>query len=202
MTVAARNYTWPPFEPGNDAALKHGARSDRFLEPIVAALLDDLCEVAPWCTVGAFRRAAEAWARAEARCILIHRWLDEHGLLDDKGEPRPAVATLEKSERTAANARSRLGLDPSAWAALHRTMTASPDGEVNSIEALRGIGAQIIEATEVQPALPSADGDGAEMPASPSTLVAAACGGGATGEEPDEDDDDEQPVEDWREGMY
>ena len=28
----ARGYSWPPFEPGNTLAVKHGARSDRLVQ--------------------------------------------------------------------------------------------------------------------------------------------------------------------------
>ncbi|HEY5057495.1 MAG TPA: hypothetical protein VII51_00630 [Gaiellaceae bacterium] len=32
----ARRYSWPPFEPGNEAALTHGATSERHIRPLTA----------------------------------------------------------------------------------------------------------------------------------------------------------------------
>jgi hypothetical protein len=38
------------------------------------------------------RARLDGWARAQAKCELLDRYFSEHGLFNDKGEPRPAAA--------------------------------------------------------------------------------------------------------------
>lgn len=153
----------PPFEPGNTAALKHGARSPRMLAPVIAELRAGLATAAPWTMGPAFAPAVEAWASAEARVRLLVAYLDEHGILDDEGAPRPAVAVLERAERAAERARAVLGLSPAAWASLYRTMTTTPDDQAGGIEALRAVGRRMIEATTPTTAGELGAGDDGEV---------------------------------------
>lgn len=157
MTAPKRGYSWEPFQPANWRALKHGARSPRKLAPLVASLRASMVVTAPWLAVPAFDRALMSWATAEAQCELLRAYLDEHALLDDDGEPRPALAALERAERNAERARSQLGLNPVAWAALYRTLVVSPDGDAKGIEALRQTGRMMLEAT-TSGELPAGDG--------------------------------------------
>jgi len=155
---AARGYSWPPFEEGNHAATKHGAQSPRRLAPIVAELKAQLLEAAPWCAPAAFAPAVESWAAAEAQCRLLRSWLDEVGMLDEVGEPRKALATLDRADVRADRARKALGLSPSSWAQLLKAMTVAPDGSADPLAALRRTGAEIIEARSqatTDPALPA-----------------------------------------------
>jgi hypothetical protein len=69
--------------------------------------------------------AVLAWARAEARCIQLARYLREHGQLDRSGRPRPASEYGIRLERIAHELRSRLGLDPRSRAALGRDVTGA-----------------------------------------------------------------------------
>src|SRR5437763_1450722 len=101
-----------PYRPGNASALRHGARSARFVDPVaaelVAALLADRPDLAAW------PEAVAAWSRAEARCLLYAEHHAERGYLDpETGVPRGG-GHVQAAENTAARLRERLGLDPLA----------------------------------------------------------------------------------------
>lgn len=82
--------------------------------------------------------------------ILVTDWLDDHGILDERGNPRPAANYLERLEVRAANARARLGLDPLSLAKLLGTLTATAvaSGDDQALEQLRAEGARIIALRE------------------------------------------------------
>jgi hypothetical protein len=141
-----------PFEEGNDAARKHGARSPRLLSPIADDLKAELARVAPWTAMEQFRLDVEAWAWAEASCRLYREWFDVNGVIDDEGQVPAAHAMWQRSEATAREARVRLGVSPSAWAKLLSTLGSS-DGEaaVRAIESLKKVGRELGAATKGGP---------------------------------------------------
>lgn len=102
----------PPFERGNGLAVTHGAYSPRRVDPLATDLFEKIVTDLDYLADPSYRPALWAWARAEARVQLLSEWLDEHGPLAEDGTPRPALAALYQFERLAAEARSRLGLDP------------------------------------------------------------------------------------------
>ncbi len=97
----------PDFEKGNELGLVHGARSTRRWLPTAEALAKGLVDVAPWTERPAFAATVASWSKAEAQCQLLHAYLDDVGLLDDNGEPRPALNTLNTTETRANNLRQR-----------------------------------------------------------------------------------------------
>ncbi|HEX3542784.1 MAG TPA: hypothetical protein VHT75_20315 [Acidimicrobiales bacterium] len=158
----ARGYSWPPFEVGNTARLRHGADSERIVRPLADRLAAAIVIEAPWLSRPAFAAALAAWSRAEARVLLVSDWLDEHGLLDSEGRPFPAATFADKLEARAGNARAQLGLDPQSFAKLMATIAGIP-GAANEIEALRREGAAILAAQAARGlAAPALDGHGAE----------------------------------------
>ncbi len=134
----------PPFEPGHTLSTRHGAYSSRVVEPVAARLVAELEASAPEWIETVDRAAVDAWARAESQVEVVDRWLTEHGgPVDDKGKVRPAADLLVRLERRAADARTRLGLDPLARARLGRDTASArldlarywaeqPDGEGQS----------------------------------------------------------------------
>jgi hypothetical protein len=120
----ARGYRWETFEVGNVAGRRHGAWG-REVQPLADALATELSTEAPWSSRPAFAASVAAWARAEARCSLVGRYLDEEGMLDDEGKPRPAVALVVTLEASAANLRSKLALDPVSLAKLLSTLVST-----------------------------------------------------------------------------
>lgn len=115
----------PPFTPGNDLAVTHGGESPALLAPRVAELVDEAIAAVPYLRTPDFLPAVKAWARAEAGVERVGAWLDVHGMLDENGQPRPAVTTLLRLERLATTHRKRLGLDPTSRAALQRELASS-----------------------------------------------------------------------------
>jgi hypothetical protein len=120
-----RGYSWEPFTPGNAAAVKHGAHSPARVDPLAAELVEAAVATCAYLAEPAYAAELAAWSRAEARIILLTRWLDEVGPLDDEGNPRPALAALSAAERTAADRRHALGLTPMARAKLGRDVAGA-----------------------------------------------------------------------------
>lgn len=114
----ARGYSWQPFGKGHELSVRHGAYSQRRIDPVAVELASGLVADRP--DLEGFPEAVMAWARAEARCLLVADWLAEHGLVDDDGKPAGVAKHVASWERLALDARARLGLDPMAAAALER----------------------------------------------------------------------------------
>lgn len=169
MAEPARGYTntHPPYEPDNEAATKHGASSPRRWSPIADRLQADLLAERPW--LSGHRRSVAAWARVEAQAELIGRWLDEHGLLDEEGNPRPASTRLDRLESRAQALRADLAETPLAMARLIGTLTSTAVA-ANAVDMLASLKA---EATQfVDRYLVSADA--AALPPGPPTAPAEA----------------------------
>ena len=87
----ARGYSWPPFEPGNEVALRHGAQSERRigrratvekrrLLRQIGLRQDDLESVG--------RALLLNWSRAAAALHLMDDYAAREGWLDAEGNPR------------------------------------------------------------------------------------------------------------------
>jgi hypothetical protein len=113
------------------------------LGPIVEALVTELADMAPWTSRPAFAGEVRSWAHAEARCLVLRHWEDEHGILSDEGVA--AAGELARAETRASSARDRLGLNPLALAKLLGAFSASPPGTDDSgLDALKAAGAAIV----------------------------------------------------------
>lgn len=130
----ARGYSWPPFEPGNEVALRHGAYSPRKVEPLANELVERVVAQAqaaesptPWLRDVTYAPAVWAWARAEARVQLLEEWLMSRGSVgvDAEGEVQGAAKLLTRYEASAARARQALGLDPLSRARLGKDVAAA-----------------------------------------------------------------------------
>jgi hypothetical protein len=107
------NGSWPPFEPGNDASLVHGASSPRVIAERAKAVHAELLEVAPYLSERQFLPAVSRYLNAAAREAL----LDEHirTLSAEKGTGAVPARVWEQctaAARLAAKLGSDLGLDP------------------------------------------------------------------------------------------
>ncbi|WP_214365625.1 hypothetical protein [Pseudonocardia sp. H11422] len=129
MGELARGYSWPPFEPGNEVGLRHGAYSPRRVDPLARELVDqalgdpDLGYLA----APSYRPALWAWARAEAQVQLLAEYLERFGADPDFGDRAVSAAynAHHRAEARADSARRRLGLDPLSRARLGRDVTAA-----------------------------------------------------------------------------
>lgn len=136
-TRPARGYKWAPFEKGHTVTLRHGAFSPSIRDPVAEELVTLAIEHAPHLNDQSFTAELVAWSRAEAVCVLIGRWLDEHGLLDGDGEPRSASNQLARFEKLAADRRIQLGLTPLSRARIqHDLDTRGPSMVID----MQGVG--------------------------------------------------------------
>lgn len=155
----ARGYTWPPFAPGHEQSIKHGATSERRWRPIAQLVAVELVDSAPWLAGRQFAGAVAQLARVEAQLELLGAWLDEHGLLDDEGVPWPATGLQQKLEARAQSLRGDLGLQPVALVRVLAGLSAI-DGPAaqEGLEALKAAGRGLRVAAE-QRAVPSPSAD-------------------------------------------
>jgi hypothetical protein len=114
----------PMFTAGNAASRTHGAYMDRNVDPVARQLVEQVVELVHYLSEPSYEPAVWAWARAEARVLILAEWLDKHGPLDENGVPRPALAALLQFEKLAVTHRTRLGLDPRSRAELGRDVAA------------------------------------------------------------------------------
>lgn len=112
----ARGYSWPPFAPGHELSIRHGIWSKRRVEPLVAELIAGVLVDRP--DLGRFPEATAAWARAEARCLLLEDYLAAEGIASERGEK--TLRFVAQFEREAREHRKTLGLDPHSEADLMR----------------------------------------------------------------------------------
>jgi len=85
-----------------------------------------------------------AWARAEARCLLLEEWLEENPLVGEDGELAPVGRYVGQFERLAADLRARLGLDPKSEAELASSRAQATLVSFD-IEELRARGREVLE---------------------------------------------------------
>lgn len=112
--MPARDYSWPPFEKGNTAALRHGARSERRLAPIAEKLITQLLEQRPDLDDPRYAANLNAWGYAEAANVLYRAFADKHGVVDEHGNPLGFIARWQRSESQAEQRRRELGVGPVA----------------------------------------------------------------------------------------
>lgn len=150
--MPARGYSWPPFEPGNTVALKHGATSSRKVRPIAQEIHKLLLTEAPWCDQAAFAGAVRSLCWTEAQLILITEWLDANGIMRDPGvdelEPQPREATrlLRDLEARALKLRNALGLTPIAMSKMLLTLKGVVADGDGGLQALKEAGRKMLRA--------------------------------------------------------
>lgn len=125
MSEPARAYSWPPFEPGNTVARRHGAFAAD-VEDAAVEMVDGLLDVpsAEYLRDPIYLPSLWSWAVAEVRARRLAAYVVEQGELDEEGTPRPALEALRTWETRASNERDRLGLSPLSRARLGRDVAA------------------------------------------------------------------------------
>lgn len=137
----------PPFEPGNEAAVTHGAYSERRWRPLADRLHVELVDLVPWAADPVHQFVIAEYCRVEAQLHIVGQFLDERGLFDNEGEPRAATRLQGDLSRRAEGLRAQLGIGPLNLAKLLAALGAV-DGEAtpDGVEALRERGRQILDA--------------------------------------------------------
>ena len=134
---------WPknPFPAGNTISRTHGVWSDRRVNPHAVKLTHTLLGVRP--DLAAYEETVWAWARAEARCLLLEEWLMDHPLVEEDGNVAPVARYVSQFERLAADLRAKLGLDPKSEAEL-ASSRAQATLHTFDIEELRARGREVV----------------------------------------------------------
>ncbi|MDQ3661720.1 MAG: hypothetical protein M3454_11810 [Actinomycetota bacterium] len=149
-TRPPRNYSWPPFEEGNLAGLRHGAYSERLVGADTEVILEQALASVPWLAEPQYAASVRSWARSEAVVSRLADWLATVGVLDGDGNPRPALAALAQFERQAAERRSALGLDPSSRARIERDLSSSAQSRVSTLTDALAEGRKLREAAQAR----------------------------------------------------
>lgn len=124
----------PPFAPGHELSLQHGAYSPRKVDPLAQELVDLVLEdpATSYLRASHWRPALWAWARDEVQVQLLEEYLagkaeGTDGPIGDLGDERVKAAylLLHRAMTRARAGRTRLGLDPLSAARLGRDKTAA-----------------------------------------------------------------------------
>lgn len=178
----------PPFEPGNTVGFKpghelsptrHGAYSERRLQPIAAELLAEVLadpDVPQYVKATPYRHTLIDWARTEAKVLLVETWLDSEAqkagvalLLPQRQgqgvtQAESALRLLERLRGHAARLRSELGLTPASAARLGKDVAIgrAADADVAQRMALLAQMEKDLEARGWK--RPAEDGDAGDEP--------------------------------------
>lgn len=137
---------------------RHGIWSKRQVEPLAGDLVSGLLSDRP--DLNAYPELVMAWARAEARCLLLADWFVQRGLFDDEGQDRPGLRFVGQFEKLAADLRGQLGLTPGSEADLARARADAIKGELD-LEGLAARGREARLAAEERQALGQGSATGA-----------------------------------------
>lgn len=148
--------------------MKYGAQSDRMVTARAEALMSAVREDArlpEYLRSALFQFAVRAWARAEVKAALADEWLEKFEDPSELFELKPGVmrspAEVARGfEAHAARLRSRLGMDPVAYAALSRDLGLAARSVDESLARAAAAGQEIIARRGV--ALPAARASGGE----------------------------------------
>jgi hypothetical protein len=105
------------FAPRNAAAVRHSAYSAVRVGELATLIEDELRGIVP-AVDPSHEPTIRLLARELARIELVDRWLDEHGILDENGEPRGVLKMRSVWTNSAARLANDLALNPSAQAKL------------------------------------------------------------------------------------
>jgi hypothetical protein len=113
-------------------SLRSGYRSDRFVSPLAAEIAAELLadpSVPGYLSQPVFAAALAAWARCEAKALLVAEYLEGMSIADQMMPPKPGTAppleVWRRLEMAAAGQRSHLGMTPLSRGRLSRDVTAA-----------------------------------------------------------------------------
>jgi hypothetical protein len=160
---------------GNRNAVRHAAFAEVDWVSLSDHLTAELVDAVPRLAQERYGPVVNRWGRGTAGALLIQRFLNTAGLLDETGVPRPAVDAFLRFETMVAKAETALALDPVSEARFVRDVT---DAGTDALESLIAAGRPFVEAAEARRVLtpPTDDRQGE-----------GEGGGGAT-------DDDNEPL--------
>lgn len=146
----ARGYSWPPFEKGNVAALKHGAKSPRLVAEKAQAVRALLLEKYPYLADDAFTEALERYCRVEARALMLNAYITEKVEAEGVEKVPPTLWTeVTRADALAQKCGQDCGLDPSGHARIARDLglarSVGAQFGTKKLEALAASGRELRE---------------------------------------------------------
>jgi hypothetical protein len=139
-----RGYSWPPFQDGNRAALRHGAFSEQLATETMQEIAPHLFELAPWLDRPEFAHGVARFLRVEALSLLAFRAIER--IATDEGAenvPRKLWEAHNAAANTAMRQASLLGLDPTSRARLAAALAVSGDASIANLANLAAEGRAI-----------------------------------------------------------
>jgi hypothetical protein len=134
----------PPFQPGNQLAVTHGAFSAARTDPIARRFIDEIATDPNTAYLAAprFQSQLWTWAVAAARVELLSAWVDGMDINAATNSARGQTSPLELLRKWIATAQTlsaRLGLDPLSAARLGKDVAqgrqADAAGELTRLRA-------------------------------------------------------------------
>jgi hypothetical protein len=128
----------PPFHPGNELAVTHGAYSSKRTDPIARRYIDEIAEDPglEYLQAPRFHATLWAWASAMAKVELLQQWVDNMPIQaaadSDKGKTS-ALELLRKWMTTAQGFAGRLGLDPLSAARLGKDIAGTRQADAATL---------------------------------------------------------------------
>ena len=110
-----RGYSWPPFEAGNRAALKHGAFSQQLREEATKEISPLILEAAPWLDRPEYALTIDRYLRTEAAALVTFRAIET--IVTTRGAehvPRKLWQAWNAATNSASKQAALLGLDPTS----------------------------------------------------------------------------------------
>lgn len=192
MTDNEQRPSWsrPPFQPGHEQSITHGATSERRLGPLAAEIESAARSSPQWpdyLNRQEFAAAVRSWARAEAVAELLWTWLaaldgDVPSMLaevaeEDSREDRhrggsrrltrsrrvsSVLVQLDRAQARAATLRRAIGLDPSGQAKIVKDLSAARflDGHAPGVALVEALDAKAAARAALEQA--EHDGNGPE----------------------------------------
>ena len=155
-----RGYSWAPFEPGNRAALRHGAFSPGKISETGEALHDELLDACPWVTA-LDAAAVDRFTRAEARARLLHGYVSkvsaESGV---EAVPSYLWGEVRGADTLADRLAAGLGLTPEGRAKLARDTAVAGRFAADAVAGQQAEGRKLRLAAEAQRSPTSSNGHG------------------------------------------
>lgn len=134
---SARGYSWPPFQPGHELSLKHGAYSEKAIAEKAEQVHLELLDQAPWLAEERYAPALLRYLQATAREQLAHNALMGAAKLS----PR-LLECATAAARLAWQFSDELGLTPAGHQRLKCLVADAAQAEV-SIAHLAAVGHEI-----------------------------------------------------------
>lgn len=151
----ARDYKWKDFEPGNTAALKHGARSTFRISEVAEQAMEWLRPLCPWIVSDLDLLAVDRLCRVEARARLAHAAISQIANDPEHGReaiPEYLLRMAAREDALADRLATGLGMTPEGRSKLARDTAVAHHYAADALAGLQAEGRRLVEAHEARSA--------------------------------------------------